>query len=82
MKKIPGFDLAVNHSVGGVKNHFSGSTLLNHDYAHLFSFQSYDTIVSVEKNISPKFENILPLETCIPGVSPSRGRGLNSSVMF
>jgi hypothetical protein len=38
-------------------------------------------IVSLRKNITAKFEDILPLGTYIPGVSPGEG-GLNSSVIF
>jgi hypothetical protein len=80
--KIPGFDLAVNRSVGDVENCFSRPPLFNHDYPHLFKFWSYHMIVSLKENITVKFGDILPLKTCIPGVSLSGGGGLDSDAMF
>jgi hypothetical protein len=38
-------------------------------------------IVSLKKNITLKFGDILASKTCIPGVSPSGG-GLDSDAMF
>jgi hypothetical protein len=39
-------------------------------------------MVLLRKIIAPSFEDTLPLGTCIPGVSPSGGEGLDSGVIF
>jgi hypothetical protein len=73
---------AVDRFVGAIDRRFRSFPLLNCVCGSLFEVRRAREKVLSRKNMTPSLEDTLPSKTCIPGVSPGRGRACRRGVMI
>ena len=73
---------AVDRFVGAINRRFSRSSLLNRDCRSLFEVRRARGKALSRVSMIPSFEDTLPSETCIPGVSPRGERDTIGRVLW